>query len=501
MEKREVVTERNGRTQPTEEPYDNYTSMAGMPSSGKIRLRRNYGNGNEEVDCGTDNNYETYSTNQFIGNLSECEKQIVSSLANLQKTHDRLQQEYMTAWRALKSHYEGLYEPLYIERRRILLQERKMVSDAGQQTTILRNAKDVNHTGISDQNISLDEANTINGTHTNWVNSKDKKKKNAFLNNPLVDSALLFCGTPALPGFWLQCMKGSSTLRNMIEAHDEPILMCLQDIRATWLDEWQNSFKLTFFFSENNPYFTPDILEKRYILEPFSPETNHITSISKQKDPEGTVAANTNCGSSGNCTYMLAQDPVLVRTEATEIIWKPGQDATRKLIEKTQQNRHTKEKRSVNEWVARYSFFNFFIGNEAPSDEVIDKMELDEVNDLEQIMEEEYEAGIILKDKVIPNAVKWYVGDLHEEDDDEEPEENTEDDDESLGEDDDETDGDSCEDDFENIDDEEDENADDGAEDDDDDDEPNSGELHPRNTPIISSSINKHRIKKVSQRC
>merc|ERR1712046_563547 len=134
------------------------------------------------------------------------------------------------------------------------------------------------------------------------------------------------------------------------------------------------------------------------------------------------------------------KDPALVRTEATEIEWKPGRDITKKVVTRKQKNKRTKQIRKLTETVSVPSFFNFFTKRDIPSEEELENMTEEQVEELEVLMEADYEAGVILRDKVIPHAVLWFTGeavdsdmDMEDDDfeeDDEEDEEEEEDEDE-----------------------------------------------------------------------
>eukprot|EP00746_Dinoflagellata_sp_MGD_P162767 gnl/MRDRNA2_/MRDRNA2_90475_c0_seq1.p1 gnl/MRDRNA2_/MRDRNA2_90475_c0~~gnl/MRDRNA2_/MRDRNA2_90475_c0_seq1.p1 ORF type:complete len:327 (+),score=112.41 gnl/MRDRNA2_/MRDRNA2_90475_c0_seq1:91-1071(+) len=218
-----------------------------------------------------------------------------------------------------------------------------------------------------------------------------------------------------VPQFWLQAMKNHPMLADMIEENDEAVLAYLQDI-STDNFSIENSdkmgFSLTFTFA-SNPYFEPLNLVKTYHME-LQPNE---------------------------------KDPALVRTVATEIDWKPGKDITKKVVTRKQKNKRTKQVRKLTETVSVPSFFNFFTKHDIPSDAELEQMNEDQIEELEVVMEADYEAGVILKDRLVPKAVVWYTGeavdseiedmddrDAADDDDDDEVEE-PEDEEEEEGED------------------------------------------------------------------
>eukprot|EP00922_Rhytidocystis_sp_ex-Travisia-forbesii_P063190 GHVS01094046.1.p1 GENE.GHVS01094046.1~~GHVS01094046.1.p1 ORF type:complete len:379 (+),score=73.80 GHVS01094046.1:267-1403(+) len=192
-------------------------------------------------------------------------------------------------------------------------------------------------------------------------------------------------GTPALPKFWLKCFQNSNTLGEMIESNDEPILAYLQDISSEWVNaaEQHLGFKLIFKFGENS-FMDNNTIVKQYNM-----------SI-----PEGDSQA------------------VLNNTESTTIDWKQGQNPTKETVQRKQRNKRTKQTRTVTEDIDKESFFNFFCSHELPSEEDLEKMADQQVSDLELMIEADYEMGLMIRDKIIPQAVSWFLGEVVEEDED-----------------------------------------------------------------------------------
>eukprot|EP00916_Digyalum_oweni_P014503 GHVL01023768.1.p1 GENE.GHVL01023768.1~~GHVL01023768.1.p1 ORF type:complete len:310 (+),score=71.38 GHVL01023768.1:51-980(+) len=195
-------------------------------------------------------------------------------------------------------------------------------------------------------------------------------------------------GTPALNKFWLQVMKNNHLLNELIESQDERPLSYLQDITKETILTDGMGFKLYFKFGPN-PYFEEEELEKRYYLL-------------EESDPT---------------------EPILSRTEGTNITWKENQDTTKKTVSKRQKNKKTKMIRFVESVVEVPSFFRFFMGLELPSPEKLSDLTDEQIETLEIVVEADFEAGCIFRDKVIPHAIKWYTGEEEDssvEDDDEE---------------------------------------------------------------------------------
>uniref|UniRef100_A0A0G4ICQ8 Nucleosome assembly protein n=1 Tax=Chromera velia CCMP2878 TaxID=1169474 RepID=A0A0G4ICQ8_9ALVE len=263
-----------------------------------------------------------------------------------------------------------------------------------------------------------EERNTLHSQYTQEWNAL--KAKYQLLYNPLFSKRAEVLqigasegettGTPALPKFWLKALKNHSQIADMIEPHDENVLSYLKDVRFEWEDDKeQRSFSLFFEFAEN-PYFTPLLLTKKYKVE------------ADEQDPSSSA-------------------DVLSSTESTELQWLPGKDVTKKTITKKQKNKRTKATRKITETVDCPSFFNFFRSHEIPDEEKLEKMDEEQLEELEVVVEADYQAGCIIREKIIPLAVNWFTGeavdsdvdddsddfDLHGDDDDDEDDEDDED--------------------------------------------------------------------------
>jgi len=98
--------------------------------------------------------------------------------------------------------------------------------------------------------------------------------------------------------------------------------------------------------------------------------------------------------------------------EGTEIKWKAGKNLTIKKVTKTEKAKGKKKGKAPPKTVVVEekvdSFFNFFnpngmIDEENPSEEE------------EQLLEQDYEVGVVIKETIIPNAVLWFTGEIQEE--------------------------------------------------------------------------------------
>lgn len=183
--------------------------------------------------------------------------------------------------------------------------------------------------------------------------------------------------TTSIPGFWLKALQNNLVIGEMIEEHDVPILKHVKNISFSWIDPTeQTSFQIDFEFGPNE-YFKNHVLSKTYILE----RSTHDDD-----------------------------DMVLTRTEGTHIDWYPDKCVTKKTIVRRQRNRRTNQTRTVSQVVQKNSFFNFFISHAIPSREELEEMDSSDVQDLDIIVEAEFDMGSTIRDKIIPHAVGWYLG-------------------------------------------------------------------------------------------
>ncbi|XP_043707028.1 nucleosome assembly protein 1;4-like [Telopea speciosissima] len=202
-----------------------------------------------------------------------------------------------------------------------------------------------------------------------------------------------------VPNFWLTAMKTNEVLAEEISERDEGALKYLTDIKWHRIDN-PKGFKLEFFF-DTNPYFKNSVLTKTY--------------------------------------HMIDDDePILEKAIGTEIEWHPGKSLTQKVLKK-KPRKGSKNAKPITKTENCESFFNFFNPPQVPEDE--DDIDEEEAEQLQNQMEQDYDIGSTIRDKIIPHAVSWFtgeavqgdefedIGDDDDEDDDAEDEDGEDDDD------------------------------------------------------------------------
>ncbi|WJX24206.1 Nucleosome assembly protein 1 [Trifolium repens] len=210
-----------------------------------------------------------------------------------------------------------------------------------------------------------------------------------------------------VPSFWLNAMKNNDVLSEEITERDEGALKFLKDIKWTRIED-PKGFKLEFFF-DSNPYFSNLVLTKTY--------------------------------------HMVDEDePILEKAIGTEIQWLPGKCLTQKVLKK-KPKKGSKNAKPITKTETCESFFNFFNPPEVPEDD--EDIDEDMAEELQNQMEQDYDIGSTIRDKIIPHAVSWFTGeaaqgeefgdlDDDEEDEDDDGDEDDEEEDEEEDEDDDE---------------------------------------------------------------
>ncbi|KAI9437321.1 NAP-domain-containing protein [Lactarius indigo] len=197
-------------------------------------------------------------------------------------------------------------------------------------------------------------------------------------------------------------VPSSTTPAALITDRDAGALKYLSDLRIEYLpsSEPKPGFKLIFEFSPNE-FFENEKLEKTYVYRE-------------------------EVGYSGDFVYD--------RAIGTEIKWKDEKDLTKEFEIKKQRNKNTNRTRLVRKAHPTESFFNFFSPPVAPSEEAIEEGDIgeEELDELEEKLEIDYQIGEDIKEKIIPRAVDYFTGKALEYDmlsDDEDDFEDDEDDD------------------------------------------------------------------------
>ncbi|CAL1697113.1 unnamed protein product [Somion occarium] len=197
-----------------------------------------------------------------------------------------------------------------------------------------------------------------------------------------------------IPEFWLTALRNHIVLNEIITDRDAAALKHLVDVRIDYLPptDPKPGFKLSFHFTPNE-FFENEVLEKTYLYQE-------------------------EVGYGGDFVYD--------RAIGTEIKWKEDKDLTKEFEIKKQRNKNTNRTRLVRKARPAESFFNFFAPPLPPSEEAVESGDLDEeeLEEIDEKLELDYQIGEDIKEKIIPHAVDWFTGkalefeDLDEDEDD-----------------------------------------------------------------------------------
>eukprot|EP01113_Clastostelium_recurvatum_P043187 TRINITY_DN709_c0_g1_i4.p2 TRINITY_DN709_c0_g1~~TRINITY_DN709_c0_g1_i4.p2 ORF type:complete len:410 (-),score=183.65 TRINITY_DN709_c0_g1_i4:50-1240(-) len=204
---------------------------------------------------------------------------------------------------------------------------------------------------------------------------EEKSKKKDAVKKEIADN-----GTRGIPDFWLGVMSNNAAVSQMFFPNDEDALKHLIDIQASQLEDDKQGFILNFYFREN-PYFTNTVLTKTY----------HVV------DDE------------------TSGDLVFDGVEGTPINWKPGKNltvqvVTQKAKAKGGRGRKPQTKTKTVEKPVE-SFFHFFSPPQLNPEEDLDE---DEQQELDAMLEDDFGIGCIFKDKLIRQAVLWFLDEAYD---------------------------------------------------------------------------------------
>ncbi|CAH8377235.1 unnamed protein product [Eruca vesicaria subsp. sativa] len=176
-----------------------------------------------------------------------------------------------------------------------------------------------------------------------------------------------------VPSFWLTTLKNNDVISEEITERDEGALIYLKDIKWCNIEE-PKGFKLEFFFDQN-PYFKNTLLTKTY--------------------------------------HMIYEDePMLEKAIGTEIDWYPGKCLTQKILKK-KPKKGAKNAKPITKTGDCESFFNFFNPPQVPDDDDED-IDEDRAEELQNLIEQDYDIGSTIQEKIIPHAVLWFTGEAIE---------------------------------------------------------------------------------------
>ncbi|KAL0673357.1 hypothetical protein Bca4012_001338 [Brassica carinata] len=109
---------------------------------------------------------------------------------------------------------------------------------------------------------------------------------------------------------------------------------------------------------------------------------------------------------------MIDEDePLLEKAIGREIDWYPGKCLTQKILKK-KPKKGAKNAKPITKTEDCESFFNFFNPPQVPDDD--EDIDEDRAEELQNLMEQDYDIGSTIREKIVPHAVSWFTGEAIE---------------------------------------------------------------------------------------
>ncbi|KAG9127309.1 hypothetical protein FRC07_014939 [Ceratobasidium sp. 392] len=306
----------------------------------------------------------------YVENLPPKTKRRVEALKGVQLKYTEIEGQMKREMLELEKKYLALYTPVFERRRAIISGESEPTDEevtAGEAVT------------AKDKEDEDEEEKELSESLAKLSTAKDKKSVKDTEDPEEDDSK-------GISQFWLTALRNHPQMQTSITERDEEALAYLTDVRLSYLPEPDLGFKLTFVFDEN-PFFENKELEKTYFYQ-------------KELSYSGE--------------YMYE------RAKGTNIKWKEDKDLTKTIEIKKQRNKNTNRTRLIRRTQNVPSFFDFFTPPLAlstnpdliASGEAVDGNDLTEeqLEQLEENLEIDYQVGEDLKERVIPRAIDYFTG-------------------------------------------------------------------------------------------
>ncbi|XP_070562520.1 nucleosome assembly protein 1-like 1 isoform X3 [Ptychodera flava] len=300
----------------------------------------------------------------YIDSLPKVVKRRIKALKNLQVKYTKTEAKFYEEVHELECKYASLYQTLYEKRKEVVTGAIEPTDSDCEWASSEDEEEDEEKELLADdlkKKVTIEEKKEEDG--------KEEERPNG------------------IPEFWLTIFKNVDTLSQMVQEHDEPILIHLEDIQVKFSEPGQTmGFTLEYHFSPND-YFTNKVLTKHYTMRSEPDETDPFSF----------------------------EGPEIVSCTGCTIDWKKGKNVTVKVIKKKQKHKGRGTTRTVTKTVQNDSFFNFFNPPQVP-----DEGEMDE--DTELVLASDFEIGHFFRERIIPKAVLYFTGEAIEDEDEYEEE-------------------------------------------------------------------------------
>jgi hypothetical protein len=280
-----------------------------------------------------------YGNNEFLEKLPLSQKKRVCALKKIQLASIEVEAEFYERVHQLEKEFEAKFNQFYDQRKKIVA-------------------------GTYEPTDAETDLPLIHG-----LEEEDLKR--------IYDASEPDNGEKGVVDFWLQVLRGSDVISDMIQEHDEPILKHLIDVTSS-VEMSPPGFTLYFHFSPNS-YFKNTVLKKHYELH-MKPESD---------DP------------------FEYDGPTVFKATGDEIQWEEGKNITKKVVKK-KAKKGANAGKFLTKTVDNESFFNFF------SPPQVEEQNEDDENDEDfakgELQRADFEVGQVIRDHIIPRAVLFFTG-------------------------------------------------------------------------------------------
>jgi hypothetical protein len=296
------------------------------------------------ADLLKDSGYDA-ANNQFLEKIPREQKRRICALKKIQLESMQVESEFYSRVHALEKEFEPIFDKIFEKRKNIVSGEHEP----------------------TDEEAKIDLIHGLAAEELEELYSKSEADT----------------GSKGIPDFWLNVLRSSDLISDLIQEHDEPILKYLTDV-TTSVDMSPPGFTLLFHFAPN-PFFKNTTLKKFYELQIKLDE----------EDP------------------FEFDGPTVVKAVGDEIQWADGKNITKKVVKK-KQKKGPNAGRFLTKTIKAESFFNFF---EPPQPEENKNEEEEEDPEVAELARADFEIGQVLRDHIIPRAVLFVTGEADINDD------------------------------------------------------------------------------------
>lgn len=308
----------------------------------------------EEDDDDEEEEEQGDDEEDFMSMMPKSVRSRVEKLKELNTKREAIMVGYLDEIAALELKYAKMINPLYEERKEIVMGNRDNLINSSTDTA----TKGTDGEGADDDDDANEEKN-----------DNDDVQESA-------DEALV-----GIPEFWACAIGNFETVAELVTERDNEALLFLEDVSCKDFEDGKG-FILSFQFKEN-PFFHNKVLTKSYEVP----------------------------------NLLLDDEPILKNVSGCDINWKPNMCLTYEEVSKKQRKSSGKKAgqiRTVTKREQRDSFFHFFSPPKIPT--LADDMDEEEADAIEEAFDHDYDVAQAFRSHIIPKAVLWFTGEAMEED-------------------------------------------------------------------------------------